>query len=237
MADDFVPSETDPQNKPRRKISTIRRIIDWLTVCCLLIFMIALLLPAVKRERPGAHLTQCKNNLKQIGLALQTYESIHGALPPAFTIDAEGKPLHSWRTLILPYLDQHQLYEKIDLSKPWDDPVNEAAKEKWVSSYICPSNIVSQNLTTYLAITDSDGQFQSNGPAGAQSIDRNLGSLMRVVEVPIDRAVPWMSPTDTDLDCAMRERPKSTLMHSKGWHALLDDGTVRIFDVKDRSPH
>ena len=72
---------------------------------------------------------QCANNLKQIALALRNYESVYHALPPAYTVDAEGKPLHSWRTLILPYLEQQALYDKIDLSKPWDDPANKEAYE------------------------------------------------------------------------------------------------------------
>src|SRR5204863_3233790 len=68
--------------------------------------LIALLLPPVSRGREGARRSQCKNNLKQIALALRQYEAEYHALPPAYTVDADGKPLHSWRTLILPYLDQ-----------------------------------------------------------------------------------------------------------------------------------
>ena len=69
------------------------------------------------------------NNLKQIALALLNYEQAHHALPPAYTVDAQGRPLHSWRTLILPYLDQESLYQTIDLSKPWNDPANAKALE------------------------------------------------------------------------------------------------------------
>ena len=45
----------------------------------------------------------CVNNLKQIALALHNYEEVYKVLPPAYTVDAQGRPLHSWRTLILPY--------------------------------------------------------------------------------------------------------------------------------------
>jgi hypothetical protein len=67
--------------------------------------LICLLLPAVRSARGPARRAQCGNNLKQIALALLTYETVYHALPPAYTVDADGKPLHSWRTLILPYLE------------------------------------------------------------------------------------------------------------------------------------
>src|SRR5262249_32690557 len=89
--------------------------------------MIALLLPAYRSAGPAARRAQCTNNLKQIALALHNYVQDHKALPPAYTMDTNGRPLHSWRTLILPYLEQRSLYEKIDLSKPWNDPVNATA--------------------------------------------------------------------------------------------------------------
>src|SRR5262245_5872973 len=82
--------------------------------------VVALLLPAQRRGREAARRTQCKNNLKLIALALHQYEADYHALPPAYTVDRYGNPLHSWRTLILPYLDQQALYNSIDLSKAWD---------------------------------------------------------------------------------------------------------------------
>lgn len=67
---------------------------------------VALFLPATRNVRPAAYRSQCKNNLKQIGLALHNYHDEYQAFPPAYTVDADGKPLHSWRTLILPYMEQ-----------------------------------------------------------------------------------------------------------------------------------
>ena len=60
------------------------------------------------------------NNIRNITLALLNYADTHKAFPPAYTVDANGNRLHSWRTLLLPYLDQQSLYESIDFSKPWN---------------------------------------------------------------------------------------------------------------------
>ena len=76
-------------------------------------------------------------------------------------VDADGKLLHSWRTLILPYLDQKPLYDSIDLSKPWDDPANATAYNTVVPVYRCPSAICPEKHTPYLANVASDGSFRA----------------------------------------------------------------------------
>src|SRR5918997_1599426 len=91
-----------------------------------------------RSSRPAGRRIRCLNNLKQIVLALHNYEQAHKALPPAYTVDATGRPLHSWRTLILPYLEQEPLYRAIDLSKPWNDPANARALETTLLVFGCP---------------------------------------------------------------------------------------------------
>ncbi len=99
---------------------------------------IGLLLPAVQSAREAARRMQCSNNMKQIALALHNYESVYKTLPPAFTVDANGNRLHSWRTLILPFIEQKSLYDNIDLSKPWDDPANAILQTVSIPTYACP---------------------------------------------------------------------------------------------------
>ncbi len=78
-------------------------------------------------------------------------------MPPAYTVDAKGRPLHSWRTLILPYLEQEPLYQMIDLSKPWNDPANAKALETSLPVFRCPEAVGPRNTTTYLAIVGPNG--------------------------------------------------------------------------------
>ncbi len=76
-------------------------LVEFLVVFGIIIVLVALLLPGVRRGVPkAARRTQCKNNLKQISLALHNYHDEYQAFPPAYTMDADGQPLHSWRTLI-----------------------------------------------------------------------------------------------------------------------------------------
>ena len=57
---------------------------------------------------------------------MNNYEAQHGCFPPAYSVDKDGRPLHSWRVLLLPYLDEEELYKQLRLDEPWDSPHNKA---------------------------------------------------------------------------------------------------------------
>ncbi len=193
--------------------------------------LIALLLPMRRSARPAAHRMQCANNLKQIGIALHTYADEYGALPPAFTVDADGKPLHSWRTLILPMMEQQPLYEKIDLSKPWDDPANKVAFDSSVPAYSCPSATSTQNETTYMAVAVPGGCFRPTEPRKFSEITDDHNWTLMVMEVDAKQAVHWMSPTDS-LDLAfLDQKSGANLSHYRGVHADFVTGQVRYLST------
>ena len=124
-------------------------LIEFLVVGAIIAILITLLLPAHRSAPKAGRRAQCRNNMKQIGFALHNYHDTYGSFPPAFTVDAEGNRLHSWRTLLLPYLDQKILYETIDLTKPWDDPANQEAFNTNLAVYQCPSAFLDSPVTTY----------------------------------------------------------------------------------------
>ena len=193
--------------------------------------LVALMLPAVRRGREPARRSQCKNNLKQIALALHNYEAAYHALPPAYTVDADGKPLHSWRTLILPYLDEQRLYATIDLSKPWDDPVNAEACKTGISVYHCPSDPGPLDHTTYLACVGSNACFRLTEPRLLSEITDGLSETLMVIEVPMEQSLPWMSPKDADESLVLSIGPESKLAHAGGMDAALCDGSIRFLSV------
>ena len=84
---------------------------------------------------------ECMTNMQMIVLAMLLYHEDHGTLPPAFTVDANGTPLHSWRVLLLPYLGYDELYAKIRL----DEPCSRSTKE-WVkcSYVVCSEQEISR---------------------------------------------------------------------------------------------
>ena len=125
---------------PSLKRSRGFTLIELLVVIAIIAILIALLLPAVQQAREAARRTQCKNNLKQMGLALFNYESTHNCFPPA-RIDVSSPVTYqtSWTVLCLPYLDQTPLYNIYNFNVSWSDPVNLPAIKNQLAVFICPS--------------------------------------------------------------------------------------------------
>jgi Protein of unknown function (DUF1559) len=79
-----------------------------------------------------------QNNLRMIALAALNHESAHRRLPPGYTVDEWGRPLHGWQTQLLPYLERDDLYGRLRLDKPWDDPQNSVVFRSPVREFSSP---------------------------------------------------------------------------------------------------
>ena len=120
----FNPADIRPGQRPTNRWRQLAK--RWYAVAgvlaiCALTYQ-AFLGVSTPRESPRR--SQCRNNLKNIGLALHNYHEAHGCFPPAFVADANGKPMHSWRVLILPYLDQGPSRKMYSFNEPRDGPNN-----------------------------------------------------------------------------------------------------------------
>lgn len=203
-------------------------LVELLVVIGIIAVLIALFLPARRTSREAARRSQCTNNLKQIGLAISSYADVFKALPPAYTVDADGNRLHSWRTLILPFLEQKPLFDQIDLSKAWDDPANAAALNASVAAYRCPSAGCPENHTTYTAILAPNGCFLPAESRRLAEISDDHAQTLLVIEVDPEHAVPWMAPTDADLNVLLGFNRETKLAHPGGFNAAFVDGSVRF---------
>lgn len=206
-------------------------LIEFIVVGFIIAILITLLLPS-PRSAPGAgRRALCKNNLKQIGLALHNYHDTYGSFPPAFTVDAEGARLHSWRTLLLPFLDQEILYETIDLTKAWDDPVNQEASNTSLTVYQCPSAFLDSPVTTYLALTGEEFAFDGTSSRMLSDSSDGTSKTVMILEVETAKAVHWMSPEDISGSYLAELNENMDLSHAPGTHALFVDGSVRWLGV------
>jgi prepilin-type N-terminal cleavage/methylation domain-containing protein len=136
-------------------------LIELLVVIAIIAVLIALLLPAVQQAREAARRTQCRSNLKQIGLALHNYHDGANTFPPGWIgvtggqTDVNGMNGWGWASQLLPQLDQASLYNSLNFLVKVGDPVNAAARIKPLTVYRCASDIGPQRWTINSAGTST----------------------------------------------------------------------------------
>jgi len=192
--------------------------------------LVALLLPAVQAAREAARRVNCQNNLKQIALAMHNYHDVYKAFPPAYTVDANGKPLHSWRTVLLPYLEASTLYSEIDLNEPWDSPRNLAAGSRMPNLFHCASDPSTGPYTNYLAIVGDGTVLDGAVGRNMASITDGTSNTLLIVEAS-GSGVNWMEPRDMDLNMFINQYGTPAMgksSHPGGGNVAFADGSVRF---------
>ncbi|QJW97733.1 DUF1559 domain-containing protein [Frigoriglobus tundricola] len=133
-------------------------LIELLVVIAIIAILIGLLLPAVQKVREAAARMKCQNNLKQIGLALHNYENVNGYFPPGYTDgntsttstpDNDVGPGWGWAAYVLPYLEQGNVYNQINLNQPVGTGVNAQVSQLQLSVFLCPSDPYQQSYSIY----------------------------------------------------------------------------------------
>jgi prepilin-type N-terminal cleavage/methylation domain-containing protein/prepilin-type processing-associated H-X9-DG protein len=144
-------------------------LIELLVVIAIIAILIGLLLPAVQKVREAAARMQCSNNLKQMGLAMHTYQDTRGTLPPGWVTNISGSvapnPGWSWSLLILPYIEQDNLYK-----------------------------LINPNLSTPGPTTALNGNVQASHTTDGTTITQaTFQTVLKVFQCPSDRGAPTNS--------------------------------------------
>ena len=216
----------------------------WATVLpAVVIFVfITLLLPSVTHPRWAARRTQCRNNLKQLGLGLHLYHDVYGSFPLA----AAGVARTSWRISVLPYVEHGELYERYDQESAWDSSANIDLASQRVSVLSCPAlpvgrdqNDEKQYLTAYVAATGPGTVFGGGEVSTIRSITDGTSNTLMVLEA-CGTDIVWTEPRDVDVAKNQISVNQGTTQldvsdsvlssyHAGGAQVLLADGSVSFF--------
>jgi hypothetical protein len=219
---------------------TLRQLLAFLVACsvgCFVLFCI--LMPAIRSASQADLRMRCNNNLKQISVALYTYCDVNGCFPPPFVTDSTGKPTHSWRRLILPYLDSHPLgvVWPIDLDEAWDSPKNLAAAKRFVPPcYFCPAGnqAPGSGITNYVMIVGEATAAPSDRTVSPQDITAGTARTIIVAEIA-DSDILWSEPRDLLFDqMSFRinddSKPSISSRHVYGAFVVFVDGHTEFLD-------
>jgi hypothetical protein len=166
-----------------------------------MIAAVVYLYPRVQAAREAAYQTSCRGRLGKLELALQNYHEVHGSFPPAYIADENGKPLHSWRVLILPYLDDGKEHAQYRFDEPWNSPHNLKIEQSAATHFRCPSR-TSQHLaptTDYVLIVGKDTAFPGAGTTKLEDIQDGAENTILVAEIN-NSDIHWMEPRDLDAE-------------------------------------
>ncbi len=195
--------------------------------------------PPMQYSRSAAARSQCKNNLKQIGLALHNYHDVY-AMFPQRAVDAEHL---SWRVAILPYLDYMPLYETYVTTAAWDSEENQPVATKVIASYLCPSAPGNSQhskypFTAYAIPYGTDTVWQGSAAPTLKDITDGSSNTVAVVEA-CGQQIPWAAPRDCSLEQIPvgfnldgnqpgRSEGLFSSYHYGGAFVLLCDGSARF---------
>jgi hypothetical protein len=131
-------------------------------------------------------------------LAVANYHDTFGCFPPAYIADRDGKPMHSWRVLILPFLEQGELFNAYNFAEPWNGPNNRSLAGRVGSIYLRSGLDSDQRHTTsFVAVVGSQTLWHGSQPTNRNDLGDGSHDTLLVVEVP-DGQFLWMEPRDLE---------------------------------------
>jgi prepilin-type processing-associated H-X9-DG protein len=215
-------------------------VIPVLLICGGVLVAMFRLVPVMQNAGEAVQRAQCNNSLKQIGLAMYNYQQKYGCFPPAFVADKSGKPMHSWRVLLLPFLEEKALYDDYRFDEPWNSPHNSTLASRMPLVYHCfADGPLGGSQTSYAMLVGPHAI--SDGPHGRKPSEVKDGLSNTIILAEAAHAgINWMEPRDLktenmrfQINGGVGGSPASRAVeissrHPDGAHVLMGDGAVQF---------
>ncbi len=166
-------------------------------------------------------------NLERLAAAMMEYEAVHFTFPPAVVCDKDGKPLFSWRVLLLPYVDDEglKLFKQFKLDEPWDGEHNKKLLPKMPAIYAPVRSAKTDGSETYYQVFTGNGAA-FEGKRGVRIAEFFDGTSNTILLVEAGEPVPWTKPVDLPFDPENKPLPKLGGLFGGEFQFAFTDGTV-----------
>jgi RNA polymerase sigma factor (sigma-70 family) len=167
-------------------------------------------------------------NLRDLMVAMHKYHDVNNHFPPAAIHDKDGKALLSWRVLLLPYLEQDDLFKQFHLDEPWDSKHNKPLLAKMPKQYAppVPEKTKDRNATFYQVFVGKGTVFEGTEGISISDIEDGTSNTIAIIEAA--EAVPWTKPADLPYD-AGKPLPRLGGLFPNGINVVFADGAVHWF--------
>ena len=228
--------------KVRARLARRRNLFNVVGLVCAGVFSLGLTvalvlliaIPAIRAARNARSSANCSTQLSRIAAAIRQYQAVYGVYPPAYIAGADGKPMHSWRVLILPQLGESSLYSRYQFEEPWDSQNNMMVARQMPAVYACDTDTLArdQHETSYLVPVGGKTMFPKGKSRTLPEIKDGTNNTLLVVESH-GTGVLWTEPTDlpvSNLRFGSSKKsgggPTLSSGHEDGVHIVTVDGEV-----------
>lgn len=164
----------------------------------------------VRDARGQAAQSVCNAHLYKMVFAMYLYHAQHGRLPPPYIADKAGRPMRSWRVLLLPYLGYDELYSQYNFEEPWNGPNNSKLKNKMPDICRCPNvSEANSSQTNYFVVAGASTAFPANQSVAIEKFAGGTDGQLTLTDDPTTtalviesatRTTNWLEPNDIVLE-------------------------------------
>jgi hypothetical protein len=164
-------------------------------------------------------------------LAVANYTDVNGHYPPAFQTGPDGTPWHSWRVLILPYIEQQELHKQYRFDEPWNGPHNREIAERSPRTLTFHGTKMPTTTTNYLAVVGPETMWPGAVGRKKEDVTSSTSDTIQIAENQ-GLGVHWMEPRDLHVDSMSYDfnSPEGLSSWYKAPSAAMADGSLRTFN-------
>lgn len=169
----------------------------------------------VQNARDQARESVCNGHIYKMVFAMYLYHDQHGRLPPPYIADKAGRPMHSWRVLLLPYLGYQELYDEYSFDEPWNGPNNLKLHNKMPDVYRCPNGCEeNSSRANYFVVVGANTAFPADRSVTIQDFPGLIDGDVMITDDPATtalviesatRTTNWLEPNDILIDEVLDE--------------------------------